>query len=101
MPGQAKSVASIIEEPQPINMEKPYEFDEFEERIRVIKQIEYKRKAEMEQQEQLALQEIKRQQQSLKNEIKGQKFTYDFDGKIINTKNIITEKLPPTNYLVQ
>jgi len=29
-------------------MEKPYEFDEFEERIRVIKQIEYKRKAEME-----------------------------------------------------
>lgn len=48
MPGQTKSVASIIEEPQPINMEKPQEFDEFEERVRVIKQIEYKRKIEME-----------------------------------------------------
>lgn len=37
---------------------------------------------------------------TMKKDVKGTKFTYDFDGKILNTKTIASEKLPPTNYLV-
>ncbi|EAR85373.2 hypothetical protein TTHERM_00471500 (macronuclear) [Tetrahymena thermophila SB210] len=99
--GQTKNIEAIFEDPVPVNMEKPPEYDEFEERVRVIKMLEIKRKQEMELQEQQAQEEIKKQQQTMKKEIKGYKFTYDFDGKILNTKGIKTEKLPPANYVVQ
>ncbi|KAL4446022.1 hypothetical protein ABPG74_011014 [Tetrahymena malaccensis] len=99
--GQSKNVEAILEDPVPINMEKPPQYDEFEERVRFIKMLEIKRKQEMELQEQQAQEEIKKQQQTMKKEIKGYKFTYDFDGKILNTKGIKTEKLPPANYVVQ
>jgi len=33
--------------------------------------------------------------------MKNNKFTYDFDGKLLNTKGIKVDKLPPSNYSVR
>jgi len=36
-----------------------------------------------------------------KKDIKNAKYTYDFDGQLINTKSVKTERLPPTAYAIK
>ncbi|KAL4493127.1 hypothetical protein ABPG72_003212 [Tetrahymena utriculariae] len=91
-----KEEAFKAEVPQPQNMEKPQEVDDIIERLRVIKQLETKRKEEKEEQEK----KEKQNPLELKKEMKNSKYTYDFDGKVINTKVVKTEKLPPSNYQI-
>lgn len=88
--------------------------------MRQAKELEYRRKLEEEQlRKQRALvincinanihrtayfqeaQQEKRKVQSVSKDIKSKKFTYDYNGKVIVTQNLMPEKLPPATYTVK
>ena len=82
--------------PKPEPLPQEQEEDEYQDKLRNMKNYEHKKKQE---QEQKKIQQRRAERQE-RGDTGPKKYTYDYDGRVLASRNVKVDRLQPTNFQI-